>query len=123
MATIIVSIDAQGFRAVTSAGLARYARRDDRASANVQAIAARFVTITLIHAFTEELMGSKPSHAQPSNRPESGGTDRDDIREKSGLQERDKQEFARKEAEKRDDAAERSRARHPDAASDDEDNG
>ena len=66
-------------------------------------------------------MGSKPSHALPSNRPESGGTDRDDIREESGLQERDKQAFAQKEAEKRDAAADRSRARHPDAGSDDED--
>ena len=81
----------------------------------MQAIAARFVTFTLVHAFTEELMGSKPSHALPSNRPESGGTDRDDIREESGLLERDKQEFAKKEAEKRDDAAEKARARHQDA--------
>jgi hypothetical protein len=65
-------------------------------------------------------MGSKPSHAQPSNRPESGGTDRNDIREKSGLQERDKQAFAQQEAEKRDAAPEHSRARNPDAAADDE---
>jgi len=65
-------------------------------------------------------MGSKPSHAQPSNRPESGGTDRNDIREKSGLQEHDKQAFAQQEAEKRDTAADRSRARNPEASSDDE---
>jgi len=65
-------------------------------------------------------MGSKPSHAMPSNRPESGGTDRDDIREKSGLQERDKQAFAEQEAEKRDAAADGSQARNPEAASDDE---
>jgi hypothetical protein len=39
-------------------------------------------------------MGGKPSNAQPSNRPESGGADRDMIQEKSGLLEREKQEFA-----------------------------
>jgi len=43
-------------------------------------------------------MGSKPSHALPSNRPESGGTDRNDIREKSGLQERDKERLAQSDA-------------------------
>lgn len=47
-------------------------------------------------------MGSKPSHAIPSNRPESGGADRDDIQEKSGLLEREKQEFAKSEQAKRD---------------------
>ena len=43
-------------------------------------------------------MGSKPSHAQPSNRPESGGADRDEQREKSGLLDRDKERFAESEA-------------------------
>jgi len=47
-------------------------------------------------------MGSKPSHALPSNRPESGGADRDDVQEKSGLLEREKQEFAKSEESKRD---------------------
>jgi hypothetical protein len=47
-------------------------------------------------------MGSKPSHALPSNRPESGGADRDDLQEKSGLLEREKQEFAKSEEAKRD---------------------
>ena len=47
-------------------------------------------------------MGSKPSHAQPSNRPESGGTDPDEQREKSGLLDRDKERFAESEAAKRD---------------------
>ena len=46
-------------------------------------------------------MGSKPSHAIPSNRPESGGADRDDEREKSGLLDRDKQEVAKSDAAKR----------------------
>jgi hypothetical protein len=39
-------------------------------------------------------MGSKPSNALPMNRPESGGADRDELLEKSGLLEREKQEFA-----------------------------
>jgi hypothetical protein len=39
-------------------------------------------------------MGSKPSNAFQMNRPESGGADRDEKREKSGLLEREKQEFA-----------------------------
>jgi hypothetical protein len=70
--------------------------------------------------FNEDLMGSKPSHTLPSSRPESGGTDRNDIREESGLQVRDKQAFAEQEAEKRDVAADRSRARNRDAASEDD---
>ena len=47
-------------------------------------------------------MGSKPSHAMQSNRPESGGADHDDQQEKSGLLEREKQEFAKSEEAKRD---------------------
>ena len=47
-------------------------------------------------------MGSKPSNAMQSNRPESGGTEHDDVREKSGLLERDKEEFAKSEQAKRD---------------------
>ena len=46
-------------------------------------------------------MGSKPSHAIPSNRPESGGADRDERQEKSGLLEREKQELAKSEESKR----------------------
>jgi hypothetical protein len=42
-------------------------------------------------------MGSKASNFYQSNRPESGGADRDELREKSGLLERDKQEFAASE--------------------------
>jgi len=38
----------------------------------------------------------------PSNRPESGGADRDERQEKSGLLEREKQEFAKSEESKRD---------------------
>lgn len=47
-------------------------------------------------------MGSKPSHAMQSNRPESGGANHDDQQEKSGLLEREKQEFAKSEEAKRD---------------------
>lgn len=46
-------------------------------------------------------MGSKPSHAMQSNRPESGGADPEDQREKSGLLDRDKQTVAKSEAAKR----------------------
>jgi hypothetical protein len=46
-------------------------------------------------------MGSKPSNAMQSNRPESGGADRDEQREKSGLLDRDKQAFAKGEASQR----------------------
>ena len=45
-------------------------------------------------------MGSKAPHFIPSNRPESGGADKDGIREKSGLLEREKNEFAAAEQEK-----------------------
>lgn len=47
-------------------------------------------------------MGNKPSNQIPSNRPESGGANRDDNQEKSGLLEREKQEFAKSEESKRD---------------------
>lgn len=47
-------------------------------------------------------MGGKPSHAIPSNRPESGGADHDQIQEKSGLLDRERQELAKSEESKRD---------------------
>ena len=47
-------------------------------------------------------MGSKPSHQIPSNRPESGGADKDELQEKSGLLEREKQELAKSDQAKRD---------------------
>jgi hypothetical protein len=50
-------------------------------------------------------MGSKPSHALTSNRPESGGADKDERQEKSGLLDREKQEFAKSEESKRDASA------------------
>ena len=47
-------------------------------------------------------MGSKPSWQIPSNRPESGGADKDELQEKSGLLEREKQELAKSDESKRD---------------------
>jgi hypothetical protein len=50
-------------------------------------------------------MGTKPSNNFQSDRPESGGADRDGERENSGLLERDKQKFASdRAAERRDES-------------------
>ena len=46
-------------------------------------------------------MGGKASNFMQSDRPESGGADKDMQREKSGLLEHDKARFATDEAEKR----------------------
>ena len=45
-------------------------------------------------------MGGKASNNFQSNRPESGGADKDMQREKSGLLDRDKEQFAAEEAER-----------------------
>ena len=45
-------------------------------------------------------MGGKAPNFIPSNRPESGGTDKDCKREKSGLLEREKNDFAAADQEK-----------------------
>lgn len=45
-------------------------------------------------------MGGKPSNAMQSNRPESGGADKDERHEKSGILERDKNKFAAEEQQK-----------------------
>ncbi len=45
-------------------------------------------------------MGGKSDQATREDRPESGGTDRKDIRSNSGIQELDKEAFARDMAEK-----------------------
>ena len=39
-------------------------------------------------------MGSKSSHFYQADRPESGGANKDDIKDKTGLHERDKQKFS-----------------------------
>jgi hypothetical protein len=44
---------------------------------------------------------AKPNWQIPSNRPESGGSDKDQLQEKSGLLEREKQEFAKSDQAKR----------------------
>lgn len=51
-------------------------------------------------------MGGKPSNNLQSDRPESGGADKDMQREKSGLLDREKEKFAQEEQEKRADAPE-----------------
>ena len=63
-------------------------------------------------------MGGKPSHALPSNRPESGGADRDMLQEKSGILEREKNEFAAAQKEKHE-----SRPEHPKGVDDEEHEG
>lgn len=45
-------------------------------------------------------MGTKPSNNFQSDRPESGGADRRDEHENSGLLDREKQKFAAEQAEK-----------------------
>ena len=45
-------------------------------------------------------MGMKPSNNYQSDRPESGGADKDGIRENNGLLERDKEKFAVDQAKK-----------------------
>jgi hypothetical protein len=56
----------------------------------------------IIHSLTlrEEPMGTKPSNNFQSDRPESGGADRSDERENSGLLAREKEKFAAEQAEK-----------------------
>ncbi len=45
-------------------------------------------------------MGGKASNYLQSDRPESGGADKDGIREKNGLLEREKEQFAKADADK-----------------------
>jgi hypothetical protein len=49
---------------------------------------------------TEHDMGGKASNFLQSDRPESGGADKDMQREKSGLLERDKERFAAEQQER-----------------------
>jgi len=46
-------------------------------------------------------MGMKPSNNYQSDRPESGGADKDGVRENNGLLERDKEKFATDQAKQR----------------------
>ena len=45
-------------------------------------------------------MGGKASNYLESDRPESGGADKDMLREKSGLPDREKEKFATEQAER-----------------------
>ena len=45
-------------------------------------------------------MGAKASNNYQSNRPESGGADKDMQREKSGLLDREKEQFAAEQSER-----------------------
>ena len=58
-------------------------------------------------------MGGKASNNFQSDRPESGGADRDMIREKSGLLDRDKERFAAEQARRDANARADSEARTP----------
>jgi hypothetical protein len=49
-------------------------------------------------------MGAKASNNFQSDRPESGGADKDMLREKSGLPDRDKERFAQEQAKRRESA-------------------
>jgi hypothetical protein len=66
-------------------------------------------------------MGAKASNNMQSDRPESGGADKDMLREKSGLLDRDKQRLATKQHEEHVEAARAQRdesdERQPGAAS------
>lgn len=63
-------------------------------------------------------MGAKASNNFQSNRPESGGADKDMQREKSGLLDRDKERFAAEEAERHASAREGSEKRAENAIND-----
>ncbi len=57
-------------------------------------------------------MGGKASNNMQSDRPESGGADKDMQREKSGLLEQEKEKFAEEQVEKRGDAPEQQSGKH-----------
>ena len=57
-------------------------------------------------------MGGKASNNMQSDRPESGGADKDMQREKSGLLDLDKEKFAEEQVEKRANAPEQTSEQH-----------
>jgi len=57
----------------------------------------------------EQGMGAKASNNFQSDRPESGGADKDMLREKSGLPDKDKERFAQEQAERHAEAHDASR--------------
>lgn len=60
-------------------------------------------------------MGGKASNNLQSDRPESGGADRDMLREKSGLPDRDKERYAVEQAERHASAREASEKKDGDS--------
>ncbi len=63
-------------------------------------------------------MGGKASNYLQSDRPESGGADKDMVREKSGLLDRDKERFAAEESRRNAEARAGSAKRAENAVSD-----
>lgn len=63
-------------------------------------------------------MGGKASNNFQSDRPESGGADRDMIREKSGLTDRDRERYAIEQAERQASAREASEKKAGEPAGD-----
>ena len=63
-------------------------------------------------------MGGKASNYLQSDRPESGGADKDMLREKSGLLDRDKERFAAEESKRHAEARAGSAKRAENAVSD-----
>jgi hypothetical protein len=61
---------------------------------------AHFLTFIRAPYSMEYGMGAKASNNFQSDRPESGGADKDMLREKSGLPDRDKEKFAIEQAER-----------------------
>ena len=62
--------------------------------------------------YTESTMGGKPSNHLQSDRPESGGADKDMQHENSGLLEREKEKVAQEQGEKRGNAPEQHSEQH-----------
>lgn len=63
-------------------------------------------------------MGGKASNNFQSDRPESGGADKDMLREKSGLPDRDKERFAVEQAERAAEARDASERKSPSSIED-----
>jgi hypothetical protein len=63
-------------------------------------------------------MGGKASNYLQSDRPESGGADKDMRREKSGLPDRDKEKFATEQAARHAEARAASEKKDPDSIDD-----
>jgi hypothetical protein len=67
-------------------------------------------------------MGGKASNYLQSDRPESGGADKDMLREKSGLPERDKEKFASEQAARQAEARAASEKKEGDSIDDEPNN-